>query len=168
MKCEKVREFFPGLAANHLEGSQLDTVRMHLNGCPDCEKSFEKTKSLKALLALKRHEKPDEFFFRTYTAEFHRRLYNDLLQKQMFWNRLKETLIEKTPAYFLMRGMKYAGVVILTFILSSAYFQRQGVHREGRFANHTVSAKQQVVGKESSLDQASYQPTTHDSFVITF
>jgi hypothetical protein len=188
MRCEKVSRHLPALVADQMDSREAVSVRKHLANCPDCAKSFEKTKSLRSLLSLKRHEKPDEFFLRNFVPEFRRRLCLEVIQKPSKWERMQELWAAFwTPSVF-MRTVRYSAVVLVTLIIASVYFNRESsapmvaTHR----ASTTVS-EESIVEVESSINQLAvanlqsgskesvyvmdrieYQPATHGSRIFTF
>ena len=118
ISCEKVRPYLPALAGGDPENRIAAQFHQHAADCPDCRKDLETSRRLRSLLALKRHEKPDEFFFRAYLSEFHRRLLSEIVRKKSsLWERIREVMTPGWgPADILLR-LSYSaaiGVVVLS------------------------------------------------------
>jgi len=121
MKCEKARTLFPVFAAKRLQGIEKTRVESHVADCPDCSDALMKTSRLQMLLSLKRHEKPDEFFFRNYVPEFHRRLCADVVQKQSrsFWTKIRESFSFETN--WIFAAQSFAAIFVLGIIAYHFY-----------------------------------------------
>ncbi len=193
MKCDKIQIHLPLYAAGHLESGEAPAVRSHLDGCPDCRASLAKTMRLRSLLAFKRHEQPDEFFFRTYLTEFHRRLISDMSKQTTFWSRAREAFARWEFGDSLPRlayGAAFAVFVLSLYLAHVAMQSGTAVtvaqqHDSGKSAvvasagpsvveidsnfNHLVLAENHP-GKNSVyvLDRVAYKPSNHGSDVIEF
>ena len=194
MNCKKARTYLPSLAASGFEGRTGKRVADHLTQCPDCQMSFEKTRKLQALLALKRHEQPDEFFFRTYVSEFHRRLCSEMIRRKPFWSVLQtifEPAIRATRVLGATLSLAAAMVILLGLYSSHVTTEsnriQQARNRESQ--THRVAAVEttstfpkihpvsnDIVWNNNSsdqktvyvLDRVANTPAAHESVVLTF
>lgn len=88
IKCEKVRFHLATFSVGEVGRSEAEKIEEHLAGCANCRENLQVIQKLHALLVLKRYEKPDELFLRTYLTEFHRRLLSEIVRKVPFWERV--------------------------------------------------------------------------------
>jgi len=192
MNCKKMRTQFSSFAASDLEGRTAEKVADHLKQCPDCQTGLEKTRKLRALLSLKRHEQPNEFFFRTYLAGFHRRLHADMLRRRTFRDALRDVFESAVrPAWILRATLPIAAVLL---VLVGVYFwhtseenhrvrqalQNQPVSRPIMTASNTGSAGVRSVWKEMVnanpsdpnvvyvLDRLANHSAAHELVIFTF
>jgi hypothetical protein len=192
MKCEKARTLFPVLAAKRLQGSEKIEVESHLTDCPSCATALEKTRKLQALLSLKRLEKPDEFFFRNYVPEFHRRLYTDVVQERSrsFWTKLREAFSFEIQGAFALQSV--AAILLLGILgfgyhlyspsaaqkintspevaqisSASAVSGASVVEVDSRF-NELVLANPSGKSSIFVLDRVAYKPSNHGPVVLQF
>ena len=194
MNCKKARIYFPSFAACDLEGRAAKRVADHLMHCPDCQMSFEKTRKLRALLALKRHEQPDEFFFRTYVSEFHRRLYSEMIKRKPFWSALRAIFDRASGMSWVLRATipVAAAMVILLGLYSShvsqennraleAVFRQSQAHHVAVVRSESLSSKVHPVWNDMVLndrpldrntvyvlDRIANTPAAHESIVLSF
>ncbi len=126
MKCEKIRPLFAPFEAGGLDAGLADRVKDHLCGCPSCRGFLERTHKLRALLALKRHEQPDEFYYRTYLPEFHRRLYSNMVRPKSLWGWVRAALELNNRVIFALRaGTVLAGAILVMLSLYTAHLSLQ-------------------------------------------
>lgn len=192
MNCQKIRQLLPAFAAQGLEGSNEHKVKAHLDHCADCKGSLAKTQKLRALLALKQHEQPDEFFFRTYLSEFHRRLYSQILQKPSFLGKLNEIFLWNRPARFLWRVSSAVLMLVLTMSFYMTYVtapnhsteflssgddtvrQNIGIATRAPSVVEVESRFNQLVLADKPshsiyvLDRLNYEPSTRASAILQF
>lgn len=192
-KCQKVRSFFPLFLAQNLDECDSKLVKLHLDQCPNCQKSLEKSRNLRTLLSLKRYEQPGEFFFRTYVSEFHRRICSEVLQKNSIWFRLREVFSAQIGAvHWMIRAVSYsAGLAVILLSLYTAHLSMKNSVSESAFArrvqmdhdgklspvvdvtSHTsdlVLASDNSSGRASVyvLDRVDYKPSTHAPILLSF
>lgn len=194
MKCDKIQIHLPSYAAGHLGSGEVPAIRAHLDGCPDCRTSLEKTTRLRSLLAFKRHEQPDEFFFRTYLSNFHRRLISDMArQPASIWTQVREAFTRWETGSLLPRlayGAAFAVFVLSLYIArgsmdsstapavalrddsgKTAVVAASGpsvVEIDSHF-NHLVLAENHAAKNPVYvLDRVAYKPSNHGADVIEF
>ncbi len=187
MNCKKARPLFSLLEGGELEGQVAGGVREHLESCPECRGLATRTRRVQALLALKRHEQPDEFYFRTFLSGFHRRLYADLVQRKSLWGTIRAAFELDQRAGFALRAATFcAGVALVTLSLYTSHLSLQtnteqlamnAADRLSRnvarpvdpswsgvaVADHRAPARTEYV-----LDRVSYSPTLHETAVLSF
>jgi hypothetical protein len=192
MRCESVQKSLPAFVGNSLAGSEIKTIQEHLHTCSECQGSLAKTRKLRSLLALKRHEKPDEFFLRSFVPEFHRRLSAEIVRKPTFWTRCREAFsLDNTPAYLCLRVFRYASVAVAALVFYTAYlsykqpsstlvsgqkqeveFSKQASSTDGvvEVASHRSQLVFENRGADSVyvLDRLNYDNSTHGPIVLTF
>ena len=185
ISCKKVYQLLPRLAAESLEKDGTEQIHAHVKSCPSCQGHLEKTRKLRAILALKQYEQPGEFFFRTYLSEFHRRLYRDMLQPRSLGRKIKDALGLNQRLDLVLRGVGigiFASVAMLTLSfyitdLSKSSFSHQTnwVSNESRKTTIPSATSDFVLSDNISsqktvyvLDRVSYNLKAHESPTLTF
>lgn len=188
MKCDTVRPQLPSYAAGNLGSAETAGVDTHLAGCPECRGGLAATRKLRALLAFKRREQPDEFFFRTFLTDFHRRLISDMAHRRTPGSRVRDLLDALGVPGSLAARLAYGGAFAI-FILSVALVHHSMnrpsmapvaqqaepapagpsvVEIDSKF-NQLVLAENQGAPKSVYvLDRVAYKPAHHGSDVIEF
>ena len=187
MTCEKVHELLPAFDANHLASGESVLVRDHLSVCTICQGRLESTRKLRSLLALKRHEKPDEFFMRTFTAQFHQKLLSSVIRKRSVLDYAPEWL-ERTFRSIWLQGAAVAALAILIFFNfyparqssesdsyagASIHDSRPGNKSELLAMTHVESVRNDLISGSDQhtiyvLDRVSYRKDTHEAPALTF
>jgi len=195
MKCEKARPFLPALAADRLDDLAAGEIHQHLAGCAVCRSSLEKSRRLRMLLSLKRHEQPDAFFFQTYLANFHRRLYSEMIQKRSVWSRIREAVsVKSRPFGWLLRastamagiGLVLLGLYAVQLSVKNHTSQPVAHHLSKEQPAHVTAAQVAIVEVESHpnqlvladsptdksavyvLDRVTYKPSTYGAALLVF
>ncbi len=190
MTCDTVRPYLSLIAAGSLESSHARRVDEHLGECADCQASLAKTRKLRSLLALKRHEQPDEFFMRTFTAEFHRRVCSEMVQKPSFRQKLTELISIARQRMGIVHYSSAAALAVLVLSVFVVHISTSGISSEspkGTVIAQAASVSTEdrsVVAVESRhnelvlatgqpksvyvLDRVQYEPATHGSVVLAF
>lgn len=184
MNCEKAKAFFPLLNSTPSQDPAHQEVASHVSTCESCSVALEKTRKLQQLLALKKHEQPDEFFMRTYVSEFHRKLYADVVKNQSrsIWSRIREAFtvdVEWTSVAQSMAAVVILGVIGYHFSpfstssrtanhrTNSRVSSSEVVEVESRY-NELVAAKSADKSAVYVLDRVSYKPANNGPVVLQF
>lgn len=189
MKCEKIHPYLSEMAAGELQGGLGLEIHEHVEGCADCRGRLESTRRLRSLLSLKRAEKPDEFFLRTFVAEFHRRLLADMVRKPDFFRQMWDALatwwesarILPRPAYGLAAIAAlviFLGLYAIRSPLESVpprslqqpkhLAEETVVEVPSRF-NHLIMANNQAGGNRVYvMDRVDYEPAAHAPVIVQF
>ncbi len=128
MKCEKVCLHLAAFSVGEIGEGEEKKIQEHLAGCANCRESLRTTQQLRALLALKRYERPDEFFLRTYLAEFYRRLLSGMVREVSLWTRICKifSLGEGWKGIDLRFGWGvFVGVVFLGFYVAHVSIEKR-------------------------------------------
>ncbi len=183
--CKKVQRLLPMFAGESLEKIYADQIHAHLSNCSSCQSHFEKTRKLRSVLALKQHEQPDDFFFRNYLSEFHRRLYRDMLQPRSLWRKIGDALGMNQRLDLVLRGVGigvFATVAIIILSLYSVHLSKTSFVRQAKWASIQspetkvpLATSDFVLGDNLSnqkttyvLDRVSYNLRAHESSTLTF
>lgn len=182
MNCHQAREFLPLLDAGSLDTQVTQQVSEHLQACPVCQVSLEKTRKLRAMLALKRYEQPDELFLRTFVADFHRRLDAAPAVSEGWWARLRTTFELDDRAVMALRASVALVAVLLVLVgvhfygaMRNGTAERQVAVRRSQLppAGLSTSPWSDVVVKSDQntvyvLDRVAYTASTHEPAILTF
>jgi anti-sigma factor RsiW len=125
MKCENVQRQLSAYSDNALSPAEARALERHLANCAACDAQRARLQALKALLALKRHERPDTIYLDGMREEFHRRLvaqrsarraarwvFFDTVGLQHWWERTRR-VFRSHPLLALRYGLASAAVVAL-------------------------------------------------------
>lgn len=187
MNCKKARPLFSLLEGGELEGQVAGGVRGHLEGCSECRGLAARSRRLQALLALKRHEQPDEFYFRTFLSGFHRRLYADIVRRKSLWSTIRAALeLDHRVGFALRAATLCAGGALVSLSLYTSHLSLQtnadqlamnASDRSSRGVAHPVESSWSEVAVADHraqtrtkyvLDRVSYSPTLHETSVLSF
>lgn len=136
MKCQKIQRLLPLLAGSELPGSQILTVKVHLEECSQCQKEFEKY----SLLVNQT---------RKWLAEdkigWEDREWRETVQSAVNQDSKKRTALVPWPfpkawAYTLMAG----GILLLTILVVRPPFVRQ-IGLTPKYEDVAGMEKQEVV-----------------------
>ena len=192
-KCEKILPHLPDVIADELLGDQDAEIREHLAACGACRAKLESARRLQNLLALKRAERPDEFFLRNFVPEFHRRLMAEMVRKTGFWEQLGDILLPRLePLRGLFRYSHGFAAVATLVILCGLYavrFPTESVAPQAPFhpaPNTQKTAGETVVEVPSQfthlimannppdqnrvyvMDRVDYKLSAHEPVVVQF
>ncbi len=130
MTCDIFRPFLSLKLSGSLDAKQARRVEAHLEKCPSCQADLVKAGKLRRLLALKRHEKPDEFFMNTFTAEFHRRVCAEMVQKPSFTQKLSELFEIVRQRMGIVSYSSAAAVAVVAICLFAVHVSTPGIPAE--------------------------------------
>lgn len=181
VNCRSALPHLEALADGTPAKGRLAAVKAHLATCPDCAGTLERTRRLQGLLALKRHERPDEFVERNFLPEFHRRLYADIVRRRSFLSRVRSFLEFEGGMPALVRGLSLACALVLsllslytvhTSLTSRAPDGPVIAQRQSRTPPVANEVAFQARGANSSavyvLDRVSYAPRLDETAVLSF
>ena len=130
MKCQQAQRQLSEWVDKALSPAQMQAIEQHVADCHDCSEEMRRLQSLKQLLALKRHERPDSIYAKGMLDEFHRRLVAqrsarraarwaifDTVGLQHWWERTQR-ILKSHPLLALRYGLATALVAVL--ILNAA------------------------------------------------
>jgi hypothetical protein len=154
MNCKKVLAIIPSISPS-LEDIDFKDVRTHLESCPSCQTSYSKTQKLRSLLALKRHEKPDEFFVRTFTSEVHRRVCSEMIQRPSLWTRLRQAFTWESRPVSIFAYSTVFGAIVLSLCTVHLVTRNSNSHSLARSTSPSVMGGEaySVVEVESRVTQ---------------
>jgi len=185
MTCDSIRPFLSTL--DSLDVAHAGRVNGHLAACPDCRGEVVRIRKLRNLIALKRHEKPDEFFLRTFNESFHRRLVSEMAQKPSFRVKFAELagIVRERFGLIPLSSAAIALVAITVFMVHisapmkdapkpavvakaapAPQADRSVVEVESRLNQLVVASRQSK--NIYVLDRVQYEPATHGSTVLAF
>lgn len=178
VNCRSARPHLEDLAEGAPAKGRLEAVRAHVAGCPDCARSLERTRRLQGLLALKRHERPDEQFERNFLPEFHRRLYANIVRRRSFLSRVRSFLEFDGGMPALVRGLSLAAALGLSLLslytvhtsLSTRAPAAPMVARQQLPAANEVAFRSHGANSAAVyvLDRVSYAPRLDETAVLSF
>lgn len=113
MKCERVRELLV-----EFEGTALPVdVVLHMEQCPNCQQYSRQMESVRRLMSLKKHERPDPGFEERSALAIRRRL-EDLNRKPESWvGNLWEFLMDyPRPAFRYALAAVVVALIVMNFV----------------------------------------------------
>lgn len=151
MKCAKVCLQLAAFSSGEIGDSEGKKIQEHLAGCANCRESLRTTQQLRALLALKCYERPDEFFFRTYLVEFHRRLLSGIVREIPLWAKVCKIFSfgDGWKRIYLRFGWGvFVGVVFLCFYIAHVMIEK-------RSSAHLALGYSKGISSQTFQDEAS-------------
>lgn len=180
VNCRSVQPHLGDLARGAPATGRLAPVRAHLDGCPACSAALERSRRLQALLALKRHERPDALVERNFLSEFHRRLYATVTRRRTLLSRLRSFFEAEEGWPLLVRGLAFASAIFLSlFSVYTVYLSKQAgpILTVARSSDaHLAAARKEVASERAPgqhaavyvLDRVSYAPRMDETSVLSF
>jgi anti-sigma factor RsiW len=123
MKCQNAQRQLAEFMDKTLSPAEMKSVGQHLAACAECAEQRRKLEILRALLALKRYERPDPIYLNGMRDEFHRRLaaqrstrraarwvWFDTVGIQHWWERTRR-IFRRHPLLALRYGIASAATV---------------------------------------------------------